>query len=148
MMADELRAEDCPFCKIATGVAAAKKVFESEEVLAFLPVHPAVVGHTLVIPKRHIRDLWHLDAETSATIMEAVLVVAKGIKIALAPEGINLINSSGEAASQTVFHLHMHLVPRWAGDRMGAIWPPDQSWPEGQREALAKRIHEGVNSVT
>ncbi|MFB7547957.1 HIT family protein [Streptomyces sp. NPDC056154] len=137
----------CPFCSIALGESEAEVVFESAEVISFLPLNPATYGHTLVIPKMHVRDIWDIKSEAAKDLMIATLQVAHGIRFALKPQGLNLINSSGAAATQTVFHLHMHLVPRWEGDRVGNIWPPDQPLPENVREKLADDVREGIASA-
>ena len=81
-------------------------------------------GHTIVIPKTHIRDLWADGSVPTAGLMQAVIRVGQAISRALRPDGMNLISSAGQAASQTVFHLHLHIVPRWSGDPIGNIWPP------------------------
>src|SRR5207237_390139 len=105
-------------------------VCETESTLAFFPLKPAALGHTLVIPKRHVSDLWSADAALASQLMVAVLNVGRAIQLALKPEGMNLINSAGAAAWQTVFHLHLHVVPRWEGDHIKRIWPPAEPWSE------------------
>ncbi|MGW5232053.1 HIT family protein [Streptomyces nodosus] len=138
---------ECPFCLIAQGRSAAEVVFESAENIAFLPLNPATLGHTLVVPKRHVQDLWDLESGPAKSLMDSTLQVAHGLRVALKPQGLNLINSSGSAASQTVFHLHMHLVPRWDGDRVGNIWPPKRRLEAAVREQLADEVREGVEAA-
>jgi histidine triad (HIT) family protein len=122
---------ECSFCEIISGLETARIVCEGRDWISFFPINPAVVGHTLVIPKAHIRDIWSLDEDTAAVVMNAVLAVSRAIKLALNPEGLNIVNSAGRVASQTVFHLHFHVVPRWREDAMGDIWPAvARSWPE------------------
>ncbi|MDH6217603.1 HIT family protein [Streptomyces pseudovenezuelae] len=135
---------ECSFCLIAQGRSEAEVVFESSENVAFLPLNPATLGHTLVVPRKHVRDLWDLESGSAKSLMESTLRVAHGLRIALKPQGLNLINSSGSAATQTVFHLHMHLVPRWDGDRVGDIWPPKRPLADAAREQLASEVREGV----
>ncbi|MEU2283389.1 HIT family protein [Streptomyces sp. NPDC013178] len=137
-------AEDCPFCEIVAGRAPARIVHETPHTLAFLPLSPATPGHTLVVPKQHVKDLWHLTPETAHTVMDSVLLVAQGIRAALSPEGLNLINSAGTAASQTVFHLHMHVVPRWTSDSMGSLWPPRGASDDEELDELAASLTEGI----
>ncbi|MEU6354566.1 HIT family protein [Streptomyces sp. NPDC047072] len=144
MSAGEHGAEDCPFCEIVAGRAPARIVHESPHTLAFLPLRPATPGHTLIVPRRHVRDLWQLTPETAHPVMDSVLLVARGIRAALAPDGVNLINSAGEAASQTVFHLHMHLVPRWTDDAMGSLWPAPGDGDEAEQDRLATVLREGI----
>jgi len=132
-----LEEADCPFCKIVRGEAEARIVFQDADVLAFFPTTPATLGHTLVIPTRHIADIWALPVEEAGPLWEATLGVAHAVRRAMAPDGLNIINSAGEAASQSVFHLHMHVVPRWDGDPIGDIWPPKKPWSgEAKDQAL------------
>lgn len=133
---------NCEFCRIAQGQAPALTVCRTDSALAFIPLEPVARGHTLVIPKRHVRDLWEISEEETELLMEAVRRVAHAIKTALQPDGLNLINSTGEAASQSVFHLHMHLVPRWKDDHIGEIWPPSPGWSESSVEAIADKIRD------
>ena len=119
---------DCPFCKIVRGDASARVVFRADDVVAFFPTNPATLGHTLVIPTRHVRDAWSLTAVDAAPLWEATLGMAQAIRSAIRPDGLNIINSVGQAASQTVFHMHMHVVPRWDDDPIGNIWPPKRPW--------------------
>lgn len=125
---------------IARGVGAADVVWEDAQAIAFFPDTPAVVGHTLVAPKVHVRDFWKAQPSLTEGLAVAVLTVGKGIMSALQPDGMNLITSAGEAASQTVNHLHLHVVPRWENDRIGRIWPPDRPLAEQVKEDVAERI--------
>jgi histidine triad (HIT) family protein len=140
-------AAGCPFCEIVAGRSPARIVHESPHTLAFLPLRPATRGHTLVVPKRHVTDLWQLDTLTAHPLMESVLLVAQGIRSALSPEGLNLINSAGEVASQTVFHLHMHLVPRWPDDGMGHLWPESENPGDEQLDSLTRVLREGISEA-
>ncbi|MGP4013999.1 HIT family protein [Streptomyces sp. 4N124] len=142
MVTDDL--DECSFCLIVQGRSEAEVVFESPDSVAFLPLNPATLGHTLVVPRMHVQDLWDLESEPAKSLMESTLRVAHGLRVALKPQGLNLINSSGFAASQTIFHLHMHLVPRWDGDRVGNIWPPKQPMAATARKQLADEVREGV----
>jgi histidine triad (HIT) family protein len=139
---------DCDFCKIAQGEAESTEIIcEGPSWLAFFPLDPATPGHTLVIPRAHVRDLWSLDTSLAGALMEAVVRVGKAIDSALTPQGMNLITSSGQAAEQTVFHLHLHVVPRWREDRIGRIWPPDRPMQEALREDIADRVREACERV-
>ena len=113
--------EGCIFCAIARGAAPAVVVDEDPETMAFMDVAPLAPGHVLVIPRRHVGPLWELDDRTAAAIMRAIVRVADAINRALRPEGMNLFHSTGAAAGQSVFHLHVHVVPRNRGD---AFRPP------------------------
>jgi histidine triad (HIT) family protein len=117
--------EGCDFCEIVAKEELARIVMRSERAIAFFPLEPATLGHTLVIPTTHIPDIWALDDATASTLAHATLSVARAVREALSPDGLNIIQSNGAAATQTVQHLHVHVVPRWEGDAMGRIWPPE-----------------------
>lgn len=106
----------CGFCEIAAGEAPAAIVWEDEAVLCILDLYPATRGHALVLPRRHVESIYAMPEELGASIMAAAVKVAKVIKQRLSPAGLNLIQSNGAAAGQTVAHFHLHLVPRYPGD--------------------------------
>jgi histidine triad (HIT) family protein len=135
---DRTERVDCPFCLIVRGEGSAKIVFQDADVVAFFPTEPAILGHTLVIPTRHVKDVWGLPVEEATPLWQAVLGLAHAVRRAMKPDGLNIINSAGDAASQTIFHLHLHVVPRWYGDPIGNIWPPpNELWSgDAQDEAL------------
>jgi len=113
----------CNFCSIASGEDNTVEVICAEERwIAFFPMNPATLGHTLVIPRIHVADLWQVEPNQGDYLMAAVIKMGRAINSALKPAGMNLITSAGETAEQTVFHLHMHLVPRWHNDGFGPIW--------------------------
>jgi histidine triad (HIT) family protein len=132
--------EECDFCAIARGEGAAEVVCEGDSWVAFFPLEPATPGHTLIIPRKHVPDLWSLDPEDAGAMMKAVIRVGEAIEIALSPQGMNLITSAGEAASQTVYHLHLHVVPRWHGDGFGRIWPHESHVSDRQEADAAARV--------
>jgi histidine triad (HIT) family protein len=116
--------EDCAFCAIARGEdRSVETVCEGENWVAFFPRDPATPGHTLIIPRTHVSDLWAASPALASELMTAVVRVGCAIDSAVKPEGMNLITSAGKAAEQTVFHLHLHVVPRWTRDGFGPIWP-------------------------
>jgi histidine triad (HIT) family protein len=130
----------CSFCRIVHGEAAARIVWTSPDAIAFLPLNPATRGHTLVVPSQHVPDLWSLDDRLGPSLMTAVVQVGRAMDKALHPDGMNLISSAGAAASQTISHLHLHLVPRWQDDRIGDIWPPAEPWSEAELDEVAELI--------
>lgn len=134
--------DTCPFCAIVRGESPARLVLDTNEVLVFFPREPAVVGHVLVVPKRHIANVWDLDSATGALLTDATLRVAHGLHAALRPDGLNVIQSNGEAATQTVQHLHIHLVPRWYDDPIGDFWPAVSPWTEAELDRAQQRITE------
>jgi histidine triad (HIT) family protein len=134
--------EACAFCAIAGGDdLSVEVVCEGESWVAFFPLVPATPGHTLIIPRVHVPDLWELDAHLGSALMDAMLHVGHALQAALKPEGMNLITSAGAVAEQTVFHLHLHVVPRWRRDGFGQIWPlKDRRFEDAQLENVADRI--------
>lgn len=106
----------------------------THDVLAFFPSEPATLGHTLVVPSRHIATIWELNDELAAELAAMTLRVAHAVRAAMHPDGLNVIQSNGEAATQTVMHLHIHVVPRWTGDALGRIWPPETHYSEDQKD--------------
>jgi histidine triad (HIT) family protein len=131
----------CDFCQIAAGQdRTVELVCEGKAWLAFFPLEPATPGHTLVIPRNHVADLWSLDPTLGSELMAAVVRVGRAIQTALVPEGMNLISSSGAAAEQSVFHLHLHIVPRWRRDGFGRIWPLESTTEQEQIDDVADLI--------
>lgn len=116
----------CEFCRLLSDPAT-PLVYEDAHTVAFFPLNPATEGHTLVIPRAHVGDLFELDLATAQQLTRTTLLVSRALRSVVSPEGMNLIHSTGSAASQTVPHLHVHLVPRWTGDRMKDIWPPGEA---------------------
>jgi histidine triad (HIT) family protein len=107
---------DCIFCKIVEGGAPSEKIYEDEHAVAFLDIHPTNRGHTLVIPKKHYRNIFDLPGEEFCRVVTAAKKIAPSIIKAMAAHGINLIMNNDEAAGQIVFHAHLHLVPRFSND--------------------------------
>lgn len=148
MAGRDIAGNDCEFCRIVAHIEQAEIVYESADALAFFPLNPAALGHTLVIPRKHVANLWRLDAAIAAPLFDATLLVAKALESALSPDGLNLINSVGEAASQTVLHLHIHLVPRWQDDHFGNIWPPSKPLDKTIESGLAEVVRDGIRRVS
>ncbi len=116
--------DSCIFCAIAAHQQPAEIVYEDERTMAFLDINPANPGHTLVIPKRHAANLFEIDEEDAAAVMRTAVQVARAIRAALAPDGLNLVQSNGRAGGQEIFHLHVHVIPRWVGDGLRLARPP------------------------
>ena len=113
---------DCLFCKIIAGEIPCFKLFEDDETLAFMDINPANEGHALVIPKEHARDVYAIsDAAITATVKTAKKIAA-AIEKTLNPDGLNLLQCNGPAAAQSVFHFHMHVLPRQEGDQLKLNW--------------------------
>lgn len=118
---------DCIFCKIIDGQIPAAKVYEDEHVLAFLDISQVTKGHTLVIPKIHKENVFELSEENASNFFRAIPKISNAIKSAYDPIGMNVLQNNGEDAGQSVFHFHMHLIPRYGkGDGFGAVWKTHQ----------------------
>lgn len=104
---------DCIFCKIVAGDIPSAKVYEDEQVLAFLDITQVTKGHTLIIPKAHVDNLFEMETDTASQLFAVVPKLAKHLKETLNATGLNLVNNNGETAGQTVFHSHLHLLPRF-----------------------------------
>jgi histidine triad (HIT) family protein len=115
------------FTRIVAGEIPAVKVYEDSTTFAFLDIAPASRGHTLVICKAEYPDLFSIPPEILAAVSATVQRVALALRVALAPDGINIVQNNGAAAGQTVFHYHVHLIPRWDGDGVLPLWVPQQS---------------------
>ncbi|WP_091330252.1 HIT family protein [Micromonospora aurantiaca (nom. illeg.)] len=131
----------CPFCTIVQRRDFdAREVYRDEMAVAFFPLEPATLGHTLVVPREHVPDIWSLDDETASHLARVALRLSRAVRCATEPEGLNIIQSNGTAATQSVFHLHVHIVPRWSGDGLGRIWPPETSYSDRQKDQVWDRI--------
>ena len=128
---------NCVFCAIAAGEIPAFKVYEDELVLAYLDINPFSVGHTLVIPKAHYEGLLDAPDETLAAVLSRVKKVAAHLKTALPCDGFNILQNNGEAAGQTVRHVHFHIVPRNCGDALAFENRPGDM---AALKALAERV--------
>lgn len=136
----------CVFCRIAAGTEAARVVGECAETLTFLPRNPVHPGHVLVVPRRHVRDIWDLDEETAAVLSAAVLRAAHSVRSIHQPEGLNVIQSSGAVATQSVFHLHVHVVPRYEGDGFPRLWPEQRETDPDRLDDSARRLRGAMES--
>ena len=134
--------DSCDFCAIARGEdRSVEVVCQGDSWMAFFPLEPATPGHTLVIPRGHVSNLWEAPTQLVAELMTGVGHVGAAIESAIHPEGMNLITSAGKAAEQSVFHLHLHVVPRWAKDGFGRIWPiEDRKYENAELENVADLI--------
>ena len=121
---------DCIFCKIVAGGLPATIIDEDERTVAFMDINPATRGHALVVPRRHARDLLEVDPEDLMATFSAAQRLAKKAVERLSADGVNLINSCGRVAWQTVFHFHVHVIPRYADDPLRLPWIPAEGDPD------------------
>lgn len=129
---------NCIFCKIANGEIPSTTLYEDEDFRVILDLGPATRGHALLLPKNHFANLFELDDETAQKAILVAKKMAGKMKAALGADGFNLVQNNGEAAGQTVFHFHMHLIPRYEGDQVGLTWKPGELTDEMKEEILAK----------
>jgi histidine triad (HIT) family protein len=137
----------CIFCAIRDGQIPSVRVYEDERIIAFMDINPLTDGHLLVVPKAHAETIWELSDEDARAVMSAARKLAHAIRHALAPDGLNLVQANGRAAHQTVFHFHLHLIPRWANDGKHLSWPVTPGQPDHIR-GLGQRIATAVGQVS
>ncbi|OAO28885.1 cell-cycle regulation protein HIT [Mammaliicoccus lentus] len=131
------------FSKIIDREIPSFKIYENEHVYAFLDISQVTKGHTLLIPKKASPNIYETDAETMKHISEALPIVANAIKKAFNPDGLNIIQNNGEFASQSVYHIHFHLIPRYKDDidGFGYIWETNEDkLDDAKKEEIAKAI--------
>lgn len=132
-----MRDPDCIFCRIIAGEIPGQIVDQDERTVAFMDINPATRGHALVVPRRHARDLLEIDpADLEATIVAAQRL-ARRMFDTLGADGVNLLNSCGRPAWQTVFHFHIHVIPRYEGDPLRLPWTPAAGDPDEIAAAAA-----------
>jgi histidine triad (HIT) family protein len=129
---------DCIFCQIVAGEIPAQIVDETERTVAFMDISPGTRGHLLVIPRKHARDLLEIDGEDLAATIAGAQKMARRVKERLGADGVNLLNSCGEAAWQTVFHFHVHVIPRYKDDPLRLPWQPEP----GDKDEIAATADE------
>ena len=130
---------DCVFCKIVAGQIPSTRVHEDEHTLAFMDLGQVNPGHVLVAVKKHAANIYELDESQAAAVARTSARVARAIEAAFKPEGLSVYQANGKAAGQTVFHYHVHLLPRHAGDGMELTWPVKNP-PRETLEGYAAKI--------
>ena len=133
--------KDCIFCKIANGEIPVATIYEDEDFRVILDLGPASKGHALILPKSHAANIYELPDELAAKAMILAKKMATKMTEKLACDGFNIVQNNGEVAGQTVFHFHMHLIPRYAGDSVKLGWVPGTLTDEVKQEVLEK-LHE------
>lgn len=133
-----MKKDDCIFCKIANGEIPANALYEDDLVKVIFDLSPASEGHVLILPKSHYDDVYSLDDDTAAHIFKVAVKIANAMKKSLNIDGLNIVQNNGEAAGQTVFHFHMHLIPRYEGDQVGLGWKMGELTEADKEEILNK----------
>ena len=129
---------ECIFCKIANGEIPSATLYEDDKFRVILDLSPASKGHALILPKQHVANLYEIPYELAADAMILAKKMADKMTKALSCDGFNLVQNNGEAAGQTVFHFHMHLIPRYDKDQVGLTWKPGTLTDEDKEEILEK----------
>ena len=129
---------DCIFCKIAGGDIPSATLYEDDDFRVILDLGPATKGHALILPKHHYANLYEIPEEMAAKAMVLAKKMATAMTEALGCDGFNIVQNNGEVAGQTVFHFHMHLIPRYNGDQAGITWKPGELKDEVRDEIVAK----------
>ncbi len=119
-----MREENCIFCKIANGEIPSRTIYEDEEFRVILDLNPATKGHALILPKNHYKNLYELSDETAQKILPLAKKMGMLITQRLGCEGLNLLQNNNEIAGQTIFHFHVHLIPRYQNDHQNLIMNP------------------------
>ena len=133
-----MKKDDCIFCKIANGEIPSNTLYEDDSFRVILDLGPASKGHSLILPKSHAANIYELPDETAAKAMILGKKMATAMTKALHSDGFNLVQNNGEPAGQTVFHFHMHLIPRYKNDKSGFGWKPGKLTDEDRDEILEK----------
>ncbi|MGN1084044.1 MAG: HIT family protein [Lachnospiraceae bacterium] len=131
--------ENCIFCKIVNGEIPSATVYEDEKFRAIMDIAPAAKGHVILLPKKHAANLLEADDSLLSAALPVVKKISNGIKKTLSCDGINVLQNNGEAAGQSVFHLHIHMIPRYDGDGVTVPWE-QKSYADGEAAELAKKI--------
>ena len=139
-----MKKDDCIFCKIANGAIPSATVYEDEAFRVILDIAPAAKGHALILPKEHYDNLWELGAEESAKVLAIAAKVSAAQKKALGCDGVNILQNNGVAAGQTVFHFHMHLIPRYDNDEVVIPWNT-LSYEDGEAASVCEQIKAAMN---
>jgi histidine triad (HIT) family protein len=138
--------DDCIFCRIGRREAEASFVLEDEHVVAFLDIRAFHPGHTLVVPRRHLADIYALEEDTIALVlMSAITRVSRAVRAVFKPNGMNIWQSNGVAAGQEVRHLHFHVMPRYVGDGLLRVYPSRAEHPDrSELDSNAARLREAL----
>jgi histidine triad (HIT) family protein len=133
-----MRDDNCIFCKIANGDIPAATIYEDEDFRVILDLGPASKGHALILPKEHYANLYELSDELAAKVLLVAKKVITKMTDVLGCDGYNVVQNNGEVAGQTVFHFHMHLIPRYKDDQVGLGWNVGTLTEEDREDILAK----------
>lgn len=133
-----MKKDDCIFCKLANGDIPTSTIYEDEDFRVILDLGPATKGHALILPKEHYENLYEIDDEIAGKAMKLAKKMITQMTEVLGCDGYNVVQNNGAAAGQTVFHFHMHLIPRYKGDKSGFGWKSGSLSDADKEEILGK----------
>lgn len=133
-----MKKDDCIFCKLANGDIPTSTIYEDEDFRVILDLGPATKGHALILPKDHYENLYEIDDEIAGKAMKLAKKIITQMTEVLGCDGYNIVQNNGSAAGQTVFHFHMHLIPRYQGDKSGFGWKSGKLSDADKEEILGK----------
>ena len=135
-----MKKDDCIFCKIAAGEIPSRKIYEDKDLIAIMDLTPTSKGHSLIIPKEHCTNIYDIDEDIAAKVMKTAKKLATKMTVALNCDGFNLLQNNGETAGQTMFHFHMHLIPRYKDADNNMLKFTSVSFSDEEMDAIRDQI--------
>lgn len=135
-----MKKDDCIFCKIAAGEIPSRKIYEDKDLIAIMDLNPTSKGHSLIIPKEHCTNIYDIDEDIAAKVMKTAKKLATKMTVALNCDGFNLLQNNGETAGQTMFHFHMHLIPRYKDADNNMLKFSSVSFSDEEMDAIRDQI--------
>ena len=133
-----MKKDDCIFCKLANGVIPTNVIYEDDDFTVIMDAAPATPGHCLILPKEHYANIFELNEEIAGKAFKLAKKMATSMTDKLGCDGFNIVQNNGEAAGQTVFHFHMHLIPRYENDNANILWTPTNPTDEEKKDIFDK----------
>lgn len=134
-----MKKQDCIFCRIISGEIPSTTIYENSKFKVIMDIAPAYKGHVLILPKEHYDNIYDIDTATAGELFELAVMTARALKSVLDCDGMNILQNNGTVAGQTVFHFHMHIIPRYEGDTVNIGWK-ELSYEDGEMEQLREAI--------
>ena len=134
-----MKKQDCIFCRIISGEIPSTTIYENSKFKVIMDIAPANKGHVLILPKEHYDNIYDIDTATAGELFELAVMTARALKSVLDCDGMNILQNNGTVAGQTVFHFHMHIIPRYEGDTVNIGWK-ELSYQDGEMEQLREAI--------
>ena len=135
-----MKKDDCIFCKIAAGEIPSRKIYEDKDLIAIMDLNPTSKGHSLIIPKEHCTNIYDIDEDIAAKVMKTAKKLATKMTVALNCDGFNLLQNNGETAGQTMFHFHIHLIPRYKDADNNMLKFTSVSFSDEEMDAIRDQI--------